>query len=148
MNVATSYPSDLRRRLSISFSSASAFSAGESKMTFPLAMNVSTFESPSDANSLRKRSILTLWPPTLIARRKATNRVVSVDGDPKESLPILPATMVEYTASLCSTRPALALATSPRSSLARNVIEVKPVHQMRPGQQRARKPDKLDALTG
>src|SRR5215211_5815995 len=86
MNVATSYPSDFWRWLSIFFSSVSASLAGESKMTFPLAMNVSTFESPSDANNLRRRSILTLWPPTLIARRKAINRVILVDGSFTKSL--------------------------------------------------------------
>src|SRR5215211_2801039 len=86
MNVATSYPSDLWRWLSIFFSSASASLADESKMTFPLAMNVSTFDSPSDSNNLRRRSILTLWPPTLIARRKAINRIILVDGSPTKGL--------------------------------------------------------------
>jgi hypothetical protein len=60
--------------------------AGESKMTFPLAINVSTFESPSDSNNLRRRSIFTLWPPTLIARRIAMSRVVPAGGVPTKSL--------------------------------------------------------------
>src|SRR5690242_18848170 len=40
-------------------------------MTFPLAMNVSTSANSSSSNSVRSRSILTVRPPTLIARRNA-----------------------------------------------------------------------------
>jgi hypothetical protein len=46
--------------------------AVESKTTFPLAMNVETFAKPSPSNSVRRRSIFTTWPPTLMARRNAT----------------------------------------------------------------------------
>ena len=69
-NVATSYPSAAFNILSMARSSASARPA-PSKTTFPLAMNVSTFAKPSPSNSLRRRSIFTTWPPTLMARRKA-----------------------------------------------------------------------------
>ena len=78
-------------------------------MTFPLAMNVSTLESPSDSNSSRSRSIFTLCPPTLIARRKAMNRVILSPDGSKDSLltnpgasrvsayiSTLPATMVDH----------------------------------------------------
>ena len=41
-----------------------------SNTTFPLAMNVSTFAKPSDSKISRRRSILTVCPPTLMARGK------------------------------------------------------------------------------
>ncbi len=42
-----------------------------SKMTLPLAMNVSTELRRIASNSSRNRAIRTVRPPTLIARRKA-----------------------------------------------------------------------------
>lgn len=44
---------------------------GEEKITLPLAMKVSTCSKPRASTSLRSRSILILWPPTLIPRRRA-----------------------------------------------------------------------------
>src|SRR5262245_7286159 len=70
MKTPTSYPSDSRRCPAIFVSRAFAL-AGDSKMTLPLAMNVSTLESPSPSNRARSWSILTTRPPTLMARRKA-----------------------------------------------------------------------------
>ena len=43
----------------------------DSKITLPLAMNVSTDVNPSAAKSFLSSSIFTVRPPTLIARRKA-----------------------------------------------------------------------------
>src|ERR1700704_2376753 len=43
------------------------------KITLPLAMNVSTPPYPSAAKWPRSLSMDTVWPPTLIARRNATN---------------------------------------------------------------------------
>ena len=45
---------------------------GESNTTFPLAMNVVTFVKPADSNNRVSSLIFTVWPPTLMARRKAT----------------------------------------------------------------------------
>ncbi len=45
---------------------------GASKRTLPLAMKISTFVSPIVSNSARRRSIFTVCPPTLMARRNAT----------------------------------------------------------------------------
>ena len=49
----------------------SALLCAVSKTTLPLAMKVSTFEPPHVSNSRRRASILTVRPPTLMARRKA-----------------------------------------------------------------------------
>ncbi len=62
------------QRRAIRVSSAAVSRAGVSNTTFPLAMKVSTFAKPSDSKIWRKRSILTVWPPTLMARRKAMYR--------------------------------------------------------------------------
>src|SRR5262245_57556236 len=48
-----------------------------SKTTFPLAMTVSTLSKPKDVKSLRRWSIFTTWPPTLIALRNAIRRGMS-----------------------------------------------------------------------
>ncbi len=51
--------------------SRSSFLPRASKTTLPLAIKVSTPEKPRNSNSRRNRSIFTVLPPTLIARRKA-----------------------------------------------------------------------------
>jgi hypothetical protein len=56
----------------MSFSNVVGAADFESKMTFPLAMKVSTLEKPMSENKARSLSIVTVRPPTLIARRKAT----------------------------------------------------------------------------
>jgi hypothetical protein len=71
MNAAASKPSVSQRWRSIFFSRVWVFLAGDWKMTLALAMNVSTLEKPSASKRCRRRSILTVWPPTLMARRKA-----------------------------------------------------------------------------
>ena len=60
------------RRASIRRVSAGSLVDRVSKMTLPLAMNVSTRWKPSDSKAVRSASILTLRPPTLTARKKAT----------------------------------------------------------------------------
>ena len=42
----------------------------------PLAITVETRSIPACAKSARRRSIFSVCPPTLMARRKATNRVL------------------------------------------------------------------------
>jgi hypothetical protein len=50
---------------------------GLRETTLPLAMKVSTPFRPSAPNNVRSSSIVTTWPPTLIARRNATSRVLT-----------------------------------------------------------------------
>ena len=52
-------------------SNSAALPALCSKMTFPLAMNVSTPVNPNDRKRQRNCSMVTVCPPTLTARRKA-----------------------------------------------------------------------------
>jgi hypothetical protein len=73
----TSKPRAAASAASIVFSSVAA-PPGASKMTLPLAMNVSTDANPSDSKTPRSTSIFTVRPPTLIARSSATYRSIAV----------------------------------------------------------------------
>lgn len=72
MNVSTGYPRSASRARSIVVSSLSSSASGDPKITLPLAMNVSTSPNPSARIDARRSDILTVCPPTLMARRNAT----------------------------------------------------------------------------
>ncbi len=69
--VATAYPRRASRCAAIRFSRAAGLLDSASKTTLPLAMKVSTPEKPSSSKWPLSVPIVTVWPPTLMARRNA-----------------------------------------------------------------------------